>query len=261
MYGRIRSRAGLNYQITPEDALWLARSVECEGGDPVASAWTMIWRFAYFFRGRGRFMDMIRAFSQPVNPRWEDPNSGSCVRNPNRCSPALIARRQRCRTFEWSQMRHADLVQRILRAEVPNPVPRAIDFSDPPDSARFLRRNPDAWVVYAQGNWYLGTNLTANLPLDAVWIEFEGRRSGVAPYEGACLQRSAQCRPTLDASGQESATPPGRGQQTESSMPALSLRTGAGGLPMPVLVAGAALAGVALAAFLLPQGSRSPRRA
>lgn len=213
MYGRIRTQYGLDYQVTPEDALWLARAVECEGGDQVSSAWTMIWRFAYFRRGRGTLAQLVRSFSQPVNPRWESPTSPGCVQYPGDCSPDSLARRAQCRSLEWSQMRHAALVQAVLRAEIPNPVPRAINFADARVSLGYVNRTPGAWVIYAKGgNWYLGENQSANLPFDAVWIEYNGRRSGVEPYPDACTSFHPGCRPIgrTGPRGKDPVYPPSR---------------------------------------------------
>lgn len=70
---RIQSPRGRLLEVTPADALWLARSVEREGEPRTAVAQTMVnrWAWARDFSDRyPRLQDMVRAYSQPVNPRW-----------------------------------------------------------------------------------------------------------------------------------------------------------------------------------------------
>jgi hypothetical protein len=161
--GTIRSLDGWSYRITPDDLLWLARSVEYEGGDPVATAWTYAQRLASF--RSSSLAALVRAHSQPVNPDWASLDAPGCVRAPERCHPRQRADgtwtrdplevRAEARTAPWSSLSVGPMLARWAQASVPNPVPRATDFADAEVSSSFLRRHPDARVVKRSGNWYL----------------------------------------------------------------------------------------------------------
>jgi hypothetical protein len=69
---------GKTYALTETDVIWLARSIRGEcGANPsresaAAVAWTMMNRFMLVpgFAKWTSYTDLIRAFSQPVNPAW-----------------------------------------------------------------------------------------------------------------------------------------------------------------------------------------------
>ena len=62
-------------QIDSHTALWLARMVVGEGGGGASQEeisvllWTIMNRWAYFYKGSNLY-NQIRAFSQPINPKW-----------------------------------------------------------------------------------------------------------------------------------------------------------------------------------------------
>jgi hypothetical protein len=69
---RLRAEAMAPYTVTSDDALWLARAVEAEGPVQAQVAATLISGFA-FARSRGftkPLATFVRAYAQPVNPRW-----------------------------------------------------------------------------------------------------------------------------------------------------------------------------------------------
>lgn len=60
------------YRVQEEDVLWLLRAVEAEGPLETEVAATLINGFC-FTRSKGqysRLVDFVRAYAQPVNPRW-----------------------------------------------------------------------------------------------------------------------------------------------------------------------------------------------
>ncbi len=161
--GTIRSADGWSYRITPNDLLWLARAVQYEGGDPVATAWTYAQRLASF--RSSSLAELVRAHSQPINPAWDERTDPNCVAHPDRCRPRQRADgtwtrdplevRAEAASAPWDSLSVAPMLARWAKAEVPNPVPRATDFADAEVSSSFLRRHPDARVVKRSGNWYL----------------------------------------------------------------------------------------------------------
>ena len=58
------------YSATDQDALDLARAIAREGAPHRAVAWTLVQRFAHLYPRYGSLSDFVRAYSQPINPRW-----------------------------------------------------------------------------------------------------------------------------------------------------------------------------------------------
>lgn len=177
---------GRSYQITPDDVLWLARSVACEGGNPAATAWTYAWRYITK-RFSGSFASMVRSHSQPVNPAWDEATDERCVSNPDHCTERALANRARCAGASWdsipSSVRAVVLAWATARQQ--NPAPRATDFANAAVSRSFLNRNPDARVVLRAGNWYIAEQ--PSLPADHVVIEYGGRVAGPTAAAGGAI--------------------------------------------------------------------------
>lgn len=187
--GTIRAKDGWSYQITPEDIIWLARSVECEGGAESSTIWTYAQRLAN--RHGSSLADLVKAHSQPVNPAWATAGAGRCVQYPDRCTPSQIARRHECATKPWDALSDHALILRWAQAGVANPVPKATDFADATVSQHFLNQHSDAAVILRSGNWYLSEGPSsaprggsAAWSPDHVTIEFDGRVAGPALLTG-----------------------------------------------------------------------------
>jgi hypothetical protein len=179
--GRIVTRDGYAYQITPDDVLWLARSVHKEGGNHTATIWTYLQRQAAGRRSSS-LASLVLAHSQPVNPRWradgEFCRPGGEYAGSQYCTPQQLEARAANAVRPWSQIPQSvrDAVVSAVTARTPNPVPNATDFADPTVSAGFLRRNPEARVVLRAGNWYIDERRVSS----PVEIELDGRRVGAA---------------------------------------------------------------------------------
>jgi hypothetical protein len=184
--GQIRSKAGYVYQVTPDDLLWLARSVQFEGGDHASTMWAYA-QIQAKRRRRGSLVGLVRAHSQPVNPLWESATTDKCRRYPDRCSPNALARRLQARTMPWDRIR-SEVRNKVVAwatAELPNPVPRVDDFADDAVSRSFIRRNPGTQIVKRVPSrsgrteqWYLATPATQGWPADFVTMHFGGRVAG-----------------------------------------------------------------------------------
>lgn len=64
---------GGTYEVTAEDRLWLARAVQAEGPVRADVARALVNLFAYLRstgRHAGTLAALVRAYAQPVNPRW-----------------------------------------------------------------------------------------------------------------------------------------------------------------------------------------------
>lgn len=180
--GRIKTQAGWSYQMTPDDLLWLARSVQHEAGNNAATAWTYAQLMAL---RRARSMQrLVQAHSQPVNPIWrrdgEKCRPGGPYHDRDECAERRLVVRDRAATMPWSEIRPAirDLIVRFATARLPNPVPRAANFANAPVTTSYLLRNPASAVVLREGNWYITEAGTNSWPADFVTIEHEGRIAG-----------------------------------------------------------------------------------
>jgi len=205
-WGKIVTKDGWEYQISPEDVLWSARAARCEGGGEegeAATLWTWTARFALpSYRRYGTLAALVRAHSQPVNPIWQRAGSkcapGGQYHNTDYCSPAKLSNREECAGRAWSTISPLlrQKVERWARAELPNPVPTAVDFASSSigvqqgdiEVARFKREGARHYnVFYSEAS-------SRGLGPDYVTIEFNGRKAGASavgmmraygPYIGA----------------------------------------------------------------------------
>ena len=194
-YGTLMSSDGWSYQLTPEDILWLARSVDFEGGtSPASVIWTYAQRFALpdVRRNYPTLKGLVRAHSQPINPLWSRTGSkcapGGPYHGKPECSEARLARRDRAASIPWEEIspRVRDLVIKFSRAELPNPVPRSVEFAQGSESrgdtvTGYIGRNPAARVLLKAGNWFIGTARSLAWPDDYVTVRFESRQSSELP--------------------------------------------------------------------------------
>lgn len=166
-FARIISKTGFSYQLTSEDILWTARMAQFEGGTSVPSTlWTVTQRFIYTQNALKKalghpptFTEFLRAFSQPINPRWESMDAPKCKQYPERCTEAQLRRRLRARTIQWEEL-NSTIRATVLKwsgARLSNPVPRSVDFADARVSQYFLDHNPGSIVVKKAGNWHIAT--------------------------------------------------------------------------------------------------------
>lgn len=180
MTAKIRSGDGWSYTLTSEDKLWAARMVEFEGGEsPDGVLWSMTQRMALpnIRRRYGTFTDLIRAYSQPINPKWmrdgEFCRPGGQYHNQDNCSERWLSRRDRSNIIPWTEIDPAAraVTERWYRGALANPVPRAVEFAAPSVSEGFLSRNPGSSVVLRAGNWFIKTAQTSDWP-DG-WVRME----------------------------------------------------------------------------------------
>lgn len=180
---RIQTKDGRVYQLTADDLLWLGRAVQFEGGDaPAATLWTYAQRWA-LLRWRGSLASLVRAHSQPLNPRWASLNADKCRQYPELCGPAQLARRRAARTIRFSQLQRPvqGLVRKWGRAEIANPVPRAVDFAARPVARSCLEAGRCSRVVLDARNVYLTTDKSDGWDADFVTlVGAEGRIAGPA---------------------------------------------------------------------------------
>ncbi len=147
-----------SYTLDDRDVLWLAKSLARETRDELgraACAYTMLQRFLRWTGKRWEsFYDLIRAFSQPVNPIWADPESAKCRQYPEACEESRIERRRITQAWKWDEIPQGarDVAVAFAAGHLANPTPDAVDFA----SVGLVRR---------QGK--TGTTIGGNTFLDA----------------------------------------------------------------------------------------------
>lgn len=167
---------GRSYQLTELDIIWAARMVYGESGtnivDGAAVLWTMTQRFAL---GRWpTFTALCQAYSQPINPRWarngEFCRPGGRYHGQDNCSEARLRRRDSISNMPWDSIPLAvrTLVDTWSTGNLPNPVPRAIEFADPAVSRGFVSRNPGSVYVARLANYYIATATSKAWPANYV---------------------------------------------------------------------------------------------
>lgn len=158
------------YELTANDVLWLARALWGECGRKAddqaywAVAYCMLQRFMRWDGPRSRWPDwasFIRAFSQPVNPKWSNPGSALCKRFPRLCSRLRIKRRRTISECPWERLPRPAKRAAMLFAigEADNPVPDAVDFG----SRGLIRRQGKTGVTIG-GNTFIDESAT-----DTTW--------------------------------------------------------------------------------------------
>jgi len=115
------------YSLTDSDVLWLARAFVGEAGKDVtereASALFYCWmdRFllvnAKWLQSGWSFEQLLRAHSQPINPKWIDPSDTLCQKYPNQCTPSAIARRQYISTLSIDKLKKMGVWNYAIKAQ------------------------------------------------------------------------------------------------------------------------------------------------
>lgn len=133
---------GVTYTFTDEDKLWLGRAVKGESGTHAqggaAVCWSMINNYLTTgprggprFTALPTFTALLRAYCQPINPAWLDPNGAKCRRMPQACTPALIQRRREHMAMPWESLPGAvrQIVENFLAGNLASPVPGSTDWA------------------------------------------------------------------------------------------------------------------------------------
>jgi len=131
-----------SYRLEDEDIDVLARALWGECGEAPsykhcgAVAWTMLRRWMLWPRGVGlqqwpTFRAFIRAFSQPVNPKWSSADTDACKRNPDVCTPAKLERRRRIQRADYNAIPEIPRLaaEAFAIGLLDDPIADTVDFS------------------------------------------------------------------------------------------------------------------------------------
>lgn len=141
----IVSPRGALLPIGNEDLLWLARAVEAEGEPRALVAQTLVNRWAWLHGvvpgAYPRLLDLVRAYAQPVNPRWYvtgDRYAEAVRANPEH-EPELrrqaLRREQEHATRSSFRPATVQAVQQATQGPVTIPA-GAVDYSKPKETPR-----------------------------------------------------------------------------------------------------------------------------
>ena len=176
-FGLITAADGWQYQLTASDLDWLSREIANEGGNDTATLWTMAQRL-YALRAHFSSMtSMIRAFSQPINPRWLA-GGDLCVAHPAQCTAAQQAKRASAQDPSTSYPVKLAFVQQWAAGQVPNNVPRAIDFRACDAAAQQLVDTGAVTIVLSAGNCYMARDGSEQWPANFIRVAGAGEASG-----------------------------------------------------------------------------------
>ncbi len=193
-YAEVLGPGGSRYQLTEEDVLTGARGAWGESSDPAGAAavlWTWTQRHATprYRRNYPSLASLIRAHSQPVNPRWarggEFCGPGGRYEGTDHCAEERLARRERYRTASYASIpaQVRAVVERWATASLPNPVPGAIDFA-----ARGIgAQSGDRLVATIGGNLFYSEPDSRSWGPDAVRIALGTRIASAAPSRSRAL--------------------------------------------------------------------------
>lgn len=185
---KLRAGDGWSYTITDEDLLWMARAAEGEG-DPEYVIWSWLQRYAGGETGEGNFRSypsltaLVRAHSQPVNPKWyrdgEFCRPGGIHEHDDGCVESRLLKRDSLKNKPYEAIRAnvRAAIDALRRNALPNPVPRSIDFADTAVATAYVSRNASrngAQITYTgpAGGKFITTTVSRAWPED--WVTLQG---------------------------------------------------------------------------------------
>jgi hypothetical protein len=135
---------GATYTLTDDDLLWLGRAIKGEADESVRGGTAVAWAMAqnYMTTGPGggprfaalpTFTRLLRAYCQPINPAWMDPNGAKCRARPQACTIQHLNRRRSISSMSWDSLSASirDIVTRFAAGTLPNPIPDLTDWATP----------------------------------------------------------------------------------------------------------------------------------
>lgn len=180
----IRTADGFSYTLTNRDRDYLVVSAKHEGeADPADIFWTYAQRLSLPQFRRWKLADLVKFHSQPVNPRWrrdgEFCKPGGRFHDQPNCRESVLATRDR--NFQdvrngWEAYRSKEprVVQRLIEWEsgqVPNGVPRAVNFAARGVAENYASRTAGAEISQRKSNWFVAESGSTNWPDNFVTIE------------------------------------------------------------------------------------------
>lgn len=164
------------HDVTPRDALWLARALDGEGGDERAVAATLVQRWI-LLGGAERMSlgDMVQAYCQAISPLWLADGArcrpGGIGHGTPACAPERTASRARRRARRWDDIRQEArdaTVWALYTEELPDYLPTSVHYATRELVARKMRSRQareEGWQAVEgppDGHTYLSTTDSRN---------------------------------------------------------------------------------------------------
>ncbi len=161
--GTMYGPGGLTYVLTNNDLLWLGRAMLGEASSTEgrkAVAWAMAENFMAYHgpsrNGSSRprmgpaFANLLRAYCQPINPKWARGGPG-CVSSPQNCTEQMLQRRERIVGTSYNALPSdvKSILQQFQAGTLSNPVPGMTDWH-----ANNWRSGSKVPTVEVGHNWF-----------------------------------------------------------------------------------------------------------
>lgn len=200
-------RTTWTYTLTDEDIEWTLRMIYGESGndllDGACVLWCMTQRLCSLretYKNKN-FTNLIRAYSQPINPLWyREGRLAKVYAHTMAATELKFKRREKIRDMKLSEIPVGihKLVELWSEAKLPNPVPKAVHFATPGVASKHKGTpgiiQKELELVYDQkgrgtnsisdkGNAYYATKNTVKWLDNMVKINCEDRCISTAPVE------------------------------------------------------------------------------
>lgn len=187
------------YTLTDEDLEWTLKMLYGESGndllDCVCVLWCMTQRMCAIrkhYTKKG-FKDLIRAYSQPINPAWyRDGRLTKVYGHTAAAAEAKLKRREKILNMKLSEIPVGihQIVELWSEAKLPSPIPKAVHFATPGVASKhkgspgiiekglelvYDQKGRGSNSIADKGNAFYATSATVKWPANMVKISCEDR--------------------------------------------------------------------------------------
>jgi predicted RNA-binding protein len=180
------------YTLTEEDVLWSLKMIYGESGKNLLDAACVLWCMTnrlYVLRDAYKnknFSNLIRAYSQPINPAWyRDGRLAKVYKDSSAASEDKFIRREQIRNMKIEDFSNEQrkLIELWSEGKLPNPVPNAVHFAVPAVASKhkgtpgliqkgleivFDEKNRGSNCIDTKGNVFYATNETTKWPKNKI---------------------------------------------------------------------------------------------
>jgi hypothetical protein len=214
-YRLLIERGGDHYEytISNKDKLDLTRAVAKEGKQPEAVTWALLQRFAWLYPTFSTLSDLVKAYAQPINPRWfpnGDKHIGylAYLKKINANTDAIRRNEQLAKnrvlnstaTYDDISPKYIRLVDDVLGGKIKNSIPGGVHYiasQVSPNTSEatakatqqsFIAGRPDlksALIIdslTSGNNWFFDVEGSKNMNLTLMRIDNQNENTAAAIY-------------------------------------------------------------------------------